>query len=382
MEIKTPHKLPGYAHFTVILFAIIMLGTLIYIAQQIIIPIVLALLFAILLNPIVNFLNKKWRIPNVIAVLFSITLLFAFVGGILFFIYWQAADISQEWPSIKHNFSTHIKSAERWIQQTFHISRYKQEQYVQQTAQKSLNEGNWMGNTLSSFSNTFASLILIPLYTFLLLLYRKLFVNFLLQVVDAKNEAKLIDILVNIGGIVQNYIVGLIIEMAVVASLTAGGLMLLGVQYAILLGLITALLNLIPYIGILCAAIITIFAALINTTDPSIVVKIIFMVWAIQLFDNNFLVPKVVGNKIKINALVSIIGVIVGGSLCGIAGMFLALPSIAILKVIFDRIDSLKPYGYLMGDDLPKTVKWNSITLPNLNSGIREEKPNAAEKLP
>lgn len=381
MEIKTTSKLPGYAHFTLILLAVVVFGALIYLGQQIIIPIVLALLFAILLNPVVNFLNKKARIPNVIAVLFSITLLFAFVGGIVFFIYWQAADISQEWPSIKQNFSTHIKSAERWIQETFHVSRYKQEQYVQQTAQKSLNESNWMGSTLSSFSNTFASLILIPLYTFLILLYRKLFVNFLLQVVDAKNEAKLIDILVNIGSIVQNYIVGLLIEMAVVASLTAGGLALLGVQYAILLGLITALLNLIPYIGILCAAIITIFAALINTTDPSIVVKIILMVWAIQLFDNNFLVPKIVGNKIKINALVSIVGVIIGGSLCGVAGMFLALPCIAILKVIFDRIDSLKPYGYLMGDDLPKTVKWNRITLPDFNSGVSKEEPKS-EKLP
>jgi len=377
MENKTTTKLPGYAQFTLILFSLCLLLTIIYLGKQILVPIMLALLFSILLNPTVNFLNGKWKIPNVVAVLFSIIILFAFLAGIMLFIYWQISDISHEWPMIKRNFNIHIRNIEGWIQQTFHVSRFKQEQYIEEKAMESMNEGNLMGNTLSSFSNTFASLILIPLYTFLILLYRKLFINFLLQIVNPKNEAKLIDILVNIGSIVQNYIVGLIIEMIIVASLTAGGLMLLDVRYAILLGVITAILNLIPYIGILCAAIITIVAALINTTDPSIVVKIILMVWAIQLFDNNFLVPKIVGNKVKINALVSIIGVIVGGTIAGVAGMFLALPTIAILKVIFDRIDSLKPYGYLMGDDLPKSIKWKSILLPDLNPEIKknESKP-------
>ena len=367
MENKTTTQLPGYAQFTMILLSVCLLVVIIYLGQQILVPIMLAFLFAILLNPTVNILHRKWKIPNVIAVLVSIIILFSFLTSILFFIYWQIADISQEWPTIKHNFSIHIKNIEIWIRQNFHISRYKQEQYLQETANKSMREGDLMGNTLSSFTNTFASLILIPLYTFLILLYRKLFVNFLLQIVNPKNEAKLIDILVHIGSIVQNYIVGLIIEMVIVASLTAGGLMLLDVRYAILLGVITAILNLIPYIGILCAAVITIVAALIHTTDPTIVIKIIFMVWAIQLFDNNFLVPKIVGNKIQINALVSIIGVIVAGTIAGIAGMFLALPTIAILKVIFDRVDSLKPYGYLMGDDLPKSIKWKRILLPDLN---------------
>lgn len=181
------------------------------------------------------------------------------------------------------------------------------------------------------------------------------------------------DILVHIGSIVQNYIVGLLIEMFIVAGLTTGGLMLLGVPYAILLGVITALLNLIPYIGILFAALLTVLAALTSSTDPTIVIKIGFMIWGIQLFDNNFLVPKIVGNKVQINALVSILGVIVFGTLAGVAGMFLALPMIAILKVIFDRIDSLKPYGYLIGDDLPKTVKWNKIVMPDLNHGGDEK---------
>ncbi|MDB5271844.1 MAG: family transporter [Chitinophagaceae bacterium] len=369
MDQPTVTTLPGYVKFTVLLVGFSLLAALVSLGQPIIVPLVLALLFGILLNPVVNFLNKKWKVPNVIAVLISITLLFAFVGCIMLFVYYQVVDISEEWPKIKQNFGVHLKNTERWVQGTFHISRYKQEQYVQETAQQSLHEAEWMGNTLSSFTNTFASLILIPLYTFLILLYRKLFINFLTKVVNVKYEAQLIDILLNIGSIVQNYMMGLIIEMGIVATLTTTGLMILGVPYAILLGVVTAMLNLIPYIGILVAAMLTLVAAMINTTDPSMMLKIILLIWIIQLFDNNFLVPKIVGNKIKINALVSIVGVIVAGTLCGVAGMFLALPTIAILKVIFDRVESLKPYGYLIGDDLPKTIMWNSIVLPDLNEG-------------
>jgi predicted PurR-regulated permease PerM len=371
MEIKTTSETSRILRFTLVLICICIAMALVFLGQQIIVPLLLALLFAILLNPMVGFLNKRWRIPNVVAVLISCMLLFAFLGGILMFIYWQAADISHEWPKIKHNFSMHIKNGEHWINQTFHVSGKKQEQYVQETAKKTLDGG--MGETLSSFTNTAMSLILIPLYTFLILLYRKLFVNFLCKIVPVKEHKTLIDILLNIGSIVQNYIVGLIIEMFIVASLTTGGLMLLGVPYAILLGVITALLNLIPYIGILFAALLTVLAALTTSTDPTIVIKIGFMIWGIQLFDNNFLVPKVVGNKVQINALVSILGVIIFGTLAGIAGMFLALPMIAILKVIFDRVESLKPYGYLIGDDLPKTVKWGKIVMPDLNHGGDEK---------
>ena len=75
----------------------------------------------------------------------------------------------------------------------------------------------------------------------------------------------------------------------------------------------------------------------------------------------------VVSSKVEINALVSIVGIIIGGSLAGVAGMFLAIPLIAILKVIFDRIDGLQAWGYLMGDDLPKTYEWRHIRLPLYN---------------
>ncbi|QKG51368.1 AI-2E family transporter [Hymenobacter sp. BRD67] len=74
---------------------------------------------------------------------------------------------------------------------------------------------------------------------------------------------------------------------------------------------------------------------------------------AIQFIDNHFLIPRIVASKIKVNALVAIVGVLVGNAIGGVAGMFLALPVIAILKIVFDRIESLRPWGLLLGDEEP-----------------------------
>jgi predicted PurR-regulated permease PerM len=149
--------------------------------------------------------------------------------------------------------------------------------------------------------------------------------------------------------------------------------MIVGVEYAILLGVLTGLLNLIPYLGIFVAMLISIFATLTGTPDISMIIGVIVVTIVVQLIDNNILVPLVVSSKVEINAMASIVGIIIGGALAGIPGMFLAIPTIAILKVIFDRIAPLKPWGYLMGDDLPKTYEWRNIRLTNYSYSLQSE---------
>jgi len=155
--------------------------------------------------------------------------------------------------------------------------------------------------------------------------------------------------------------------MVAVSVLTTIGLYIIGIEYFILLGIITGILNLVPYIGILFAGALSIVVSLSGSTDLSIVLGVVVVNVIVQLIDNNILVPLFVNSKVQINALVSIIGIIVGNILGGITGMFLAIPVIAIIKVIFDRIDTLEPWGYLFGDDLPKTYEWHKIKIPSYN---------------
>jgi predicted PurR-regulated permease PerM len=197
---------------------------------------------------------------------------------------------------------------------------------------------------------------------------------FFSKLIKKEYHPKLQDILSQIKVAVKSYIVGLIIEMIMVSILTTVGFMIIGVKYAILLGIITGILNLIPYVGILFAGVLSIVASLTGSPDLSIIVGVIVVNIIVQLIDNNVLVPLVVSSKVQINAFVSIVGIIIGGAISGISGMFLAIPIIAILKVIFDRIEYLEPWGYLMGDDLPKTYTWRNIKLPLFDSETSAKK--------
>lgn len=362
--------LPRYARLALILLGLSIIISILYFGQNILIPFLLSVLFAILLRPLVVFLNKKIRLPHVIAILVSVILFVVFIGAILLFISWQVSEITDDWKKIKYNLSIHSEHIQHWVKQRFHLSYNKQQSYIHQVTEETLHsDSELMGNTFSSFTTTLLNIVLIPIYTFLILIYRNLFIKFLSKIVNKENEQALRCILSQIKTVVQSYLVGLLIETGIVAVLTTSGLVLLGVHYAVLLGVITAILNLIPYIGILVACIITLLATLVNSTEISVILGVITLSIVVQFIDNNILVPRIVGNKVQINALVSMIGVIIGGAIAGIAGMFLAIPLIAILKVIFDRIEDLKPWGFLMGDDLPKTYDWYKLKLPDFSQG-------------
>jgi predicted PurR-regulated permease PerM len=363
-------KQPFYQRLAMVLLSLSLILTIMYIGGDIIMPLLLATLIAILLRPVVVFFNTKLKIPHVIAVLIAVLLFVVFVVSIVFFISWQVTDFVEDWPKIKYNMTANYENLQRWIKDSFNISYKKQETYIESVKHDSLtNKKELVGSTISTFSSTVLNLVLIPLYTFLILLYRNLFKKFLSKLVRKENHQILVEILSEIKLVVQSYIVGLLIEMGIVAILTTIGLMIIGVPYAILLGTITAVLNLIPYIGILCAGAISILVALTNVTDFSTAFGVIVVNAVVQLIDNNFLVPKVVASKVKLNALISIIAVFIGGAIGGMTGMFLAIPLCAILKVIFDRIEGLEPWGYLFGDDMPKTYEWGVLKLPALSAG-------------
>ena len=218
-----------------------------------------------------------------------------------------------------------------------------------------------VGSTLLSVTDSLFNAVLVPILTFLIILYKNHFIKFLCKLFSDDDKDKLREILSQIKVSIQSYIVGLMIQMITVSTLTSIGYSIIGVKYAILLGVITGLLNLIPYIGILMAALLSMAATLSGTPDVTMIFGVIAVNIVVQFIDNNILVPLIVSSKVEMNALASIIGIIIGGSLAGFAGMFLAIPLLAICKVIFDRIDALEPWGYLLGDDLPKKFKWKKM---------------------
>ena len=368
---KDSIQFPFYAKLAFVLLSLISLFTILYLGQDIIVPILMSLLFAILLRPIAHFLKAKWRFPHVLAVTCTVVLFVLMVIGILFFISWQISAIANDWDAIQTNLSIHFDTIQKFISSNFNLNNVEQKVLIDNASKNVLESGkNIIGTSLVSVSDVILNLTLIPIYIFLFLLYRTLFITFLSKLFQPEYHEKLQDILYQIKVSVQSYIVGLLIEMIIVSTLTSVGFMIIGLKYAIVLGLITGLLNLIPYIGILFAGILSIIATLTASPDITLIIGVLIIVIVVQLIDNNLIVPMIVGSKVQINAFVSIVGIIVGGVIAGFSGMFLAIPIIAILKVIFDRIESLEPWGYLMSDDLPKNYSWKNKSTSEIEKPI------------
>jgi predicted PurR-regulated permease PerM len=205
-------------------------------------------------------------------------------------------------------------------------------------------------------SGVLAAIFLTPVYIFMILYYQPHLIESTHRFFGVDNNNKVSEILIETKSIIQGYLVGLFAEFAIVAVLNILGLWVLRMEYAILLGILGALLNVIPYLGGIIA--MALFAAIaLVTKSPVYVLYVLTLYSLIQFIDNNYIVPKIVGSKVKLNALISIIVVIAGAALWGIPGMFLSIPLTAIVKLILDRIDSWKPWGFLLGDTMPPLVK-------------------------
>jgi predicted PurR-regulated permease PerM len=210
-----------------------------------------------------------------------------------------------------------------------------------------------IGQTLGTVMGTLALVFLLPVYTFLFLFYKTLILDFLYEIFAEKNETEVSTVLKQVKVAIQSYMFGLLLEALIVATLNASALLALGVQYAILLGVLGAILNMLPFIGGILAVILPILIATITKDGVHTQLLIVISYIVIQFVDNHFLVPYIVSSKVKINALISIVIVLLGGAVWGISGMFLSIPFIGVLKIIFDRVPELKPWGKLLGDEVP-----------------------------
>ena len=347
------NKYPFYIKATYILLGLVLISGILYLLGDILIPIALALMIAFMLNPLVNRL-EKWKVPHTLAIALSILIaliVFLLVG---YFLTSQMISFGNDLPTLKKKFAEFSSKGQTFLLDHLNISLEKQNQWLAE-AEQGIKPviSKLMGSALGTLTITF----LLPLYTFLLLYYKKLILNFLFEIFAESNAAYVSDVLEKTKGAIQSYALGLLIEGLIVATLNSIALLILGVKYAILLGVIGAIVNVLPFIGGIIALIPPLIVATITKDGIQTQIAITACYIIIQFTDNHFLIPFIVSSRVRINALISIIVVLLGGALWGISGMFLSIPFVGVLKIIFDRIDELKPWGKLLGDEIPTMHK-------------------------
>ncbi|HNR20336.1 MAG TPA: AI-2E family transporter [Bacteroidia bacterium] len=341
---------------TQILLGIIAVGFLMYIGQEIIIPLIFGLIIAILLNPLVKKLDNK-GVNRTVAILLAVTLAFLCTAGLVYFIGSQASMFAEAMPQLKQKLTTLLNDVIQWVSLNFNVSTRR----INEWLLKQQNEGlshtpEVIGQTLTTLTGVLVMIFLIPIYIFLFLFYKPLLLEFIsMQFSEAKHHT-VAEVLAESKTMIQSYLVGLLTQAGIVAILLSIALLILGIDYALLLGVIGALLNIIPYVGVFVATILPMLIAL-ATKEPIYALYVFIAYTIVQFIDNNFIVPRVVASKVQVNALISVIAVLIGGTLWGVPGMFLSLPLTAIIKVICDRVKPLKPIGFLIGDTMPPIGK-------------------------
>jgi predicted PurR-regulated permease PerM len=340
---------PFYIKATVVLIGLYYLVNILNVLNGILVPFAFAVLFAILLNPVYNRL-LRFKVPRALAV--TLTVFFGIGCTVLigYLLSTQVAQFGQSFPVLKVRLGQMTDSLEHWIRFQFGVSIQKQVLFFKNALDSSQAA---IGSILGTVFGTISLLLIIPIYVFMLLLYKNLILNFLYEVFLEEHSKRVGEVLAQTKSAIQSYIVGLLVEMVIVSSLNSLALFIIGIKYAILLGVIGGIINILPYIGGFVAILLPVVIATVTKDGYSAQLEVIVSYLLIQFVDSNIIFPRFVSVKVQINALVSLLAVFLGSLLWGIAGMFLMLPIVAVLKIIFDRVEELKPWGKLLGDEVP-----------------------------
>lgn len=344
-------RLPFLLKLSLAVISIIGVGYLIKLGQSILAPFFLAFLMAMLFLPFASFLERRLKFPRSFSTLMSVSVLLVVLSGLIYFFTTQVSGFTQDIPQLTKQFNMVFKDLQQWVSKTFNVKIDEQFEYLNQGLNKVLSStGLILGFTFGIFSSGLGFLAFFILFFIFILNYRRLLNSFIINVFSEKHQTSVVEAVSEVRVMTKRYIIGLFIQIIIVSALTTILLTVLNVKYAILLGVLTGLLNVIPYIGICISLLISCFIAFATGTVSDCVYAAIGYV-IIHAIDGNVVLPFVVGSKVKINALFSFIGIIIGEHLWGISGMLLCIPAIAIIKIIFERVKGLQAWGRLLGED-------------------------------
>jgi len=346
-------EMPLTVRRSIELLGVFLIGYLIIVGKGVLTPLVLAFFISIVLLPLYRFFRRN-KLPEILAIVLSLLVLIVLIGGIMWFFSSQISRLITDFPELRKNVMVHLHSLSDWINSKTNFSTERQLALINEQSNKLLNyAGGLLSGAAASVTSIFVFVGLLPIYIFLMLFYKNLLLRFIFLWFPKEAHPKVEEVMKETQIIIKSYLTGLLIQITYITILLGGILMIIGIKHALLIGVIFAILNLIPYVGALIGNLIGVLLTLTSSQELWPIFAVLGTIAAVQFLDNNILMPRIVGSKVKINALASIVGVIVGGSLAGIAGMFLSLPVIAVLKIVFDRTENFKQWGVLFGDERP-----------------------------
>lgn len=365
-------SLPAYFKITCYLILTFLTVIALQSWSGIFIPLIVGVLLAFLLLP-VSRMFERWRVPRIPAIIISLLLTLILIGGVITFLSSQFLSFSEEIPMLSDRLNERFRLIQTFIHEHYNITEQRQIEWLEEQLAAFLSSSGKIFSGIFSATGSFiAAAALIPIYIFFITYYRHKFIQFIKMLTPQEQHGWVLEVIQLTSNVSQKYLLGLIIDIFILSVLNSVGFLLLGINHAILLGVVAAILNIIPYIGVLIGSIFPIAMALLTHDSIWVAVGALGVCVAVQFLDNNFITPLVVGSSVSINPFATIIALLIGGQVWGVAGMILFIPLLGMLKVVLDNVDALKPYGYLIGEEQKmKTKKKKLLKVP-----IHPEKEN------
>jgi AI-2 transport protein TqsA len=342
-------KFPFYARLALTLFSVALILLFMWMGKSLLVPLFFSFLVAILLHPVVIFFEKR-RLPRALASGITLLIFFILFGGLFYFFSHQMVRLSKDLPSLQEKVTEKYQDIRDWISDKYHVTNTQQVNVVNKSANGILNTAvNSVATTFVGIAETLVLTIFFFIFTFFILNYRRLLMRFVIELFDQSHNEKVQDVISRIRTLINGYVLGLLIEMCVVGVLIFSSLKIIGVKYALLFSVMTAILNIIPYLGIyFCMGLTMLISATTGSTGQVIAVGIVFLVT--HFLDANVILPHVVGGKMKMNPFITILAVLIGHLVWGIPGMFLFIPLMAMIRLVCEEVTGMKPWAILIGE--------------------------------
>jgi predicted PurR-regulated permease PerM len=344
-----------YAIATVVgLFAILIL------AKSVLIPIAFSFLIAFILFPVTRKF-ESWGANKILSAFLSLLALFLIIGGGIFLFSNQIIQLSKNLTDFKDKILGVFTEATLFINKNIGFLPQQEKGELFNQIKDWLNESaaTLLSQTVSGTADFIFGLMTAIIFTFLILIYRNGLVHAFVSFYPPENRKKAFNMFKSVQQVGQQYLFGMMVIILILGFVNSVGLWIIGIDSPFLFGFLASFLALIPYAGTFLGAAIPILYSFISYDSIWMPITIGIFFWFVQFVESNFLTPKIVGGNLKINALTSILSIIIGASVWGINGMILFLPFAAMLKVVCEEYEELKPIALLIGEQNSNTKNVN-----------------------
>lgn len=313
-------------------------------------PIFLGVLFAFLLYPVAKIFERR-SIPRIPGILLSVFIGVIIVYGTIFFIYTQLRFLLKDIPTLEVQAAENIATFFDQLESQFGIVSDDQQSSFKSTISEFFKTStDNLDAILNATAQTAFTIFIMPVYIFFLLYYRNKYRDFVLMVLPQKGHDKTDKTIKEIAEVIKKYMGGVFIVVLILFVLNSVGLYIVGVKYALLLGLIAAICNFIPYFGTILGYSFPLGMALLTGDGPGTAVGVVILFIIIQFLENNILTPNITGGLVRINPFFIILSVLIGGIIWGVPGMFIVVPLMASIRIVSEKIEVLKPWAFLISD--------------------------------